>query len=69
MPSLVKSEKITCNTTTRLVDNELYTTGFPADYDIVEQICIEPEDPVLSGTESDGEDSLEELFISPPKPV
>ena len=33
------------------VDNERYTTGFPTDDDIVEQICIEPEDPVLSRTE------------------
>ena len=45
------------------VDNELYMTVFPTDDDIVEQICIEPEDPVLSGTESDGEGSLEETIL------
>ena len=64
-PTLVKSEKITCNTTFQdyiEVDSELYTTGFPTDDDIAEQICIEPEDPVLSGTESDGAGSLEETI-------
>ena len=63
---MVKSEKnITCNTTLQdyiEVDNKLYTTGFPTHDDIVEQICIEPEDPVLSRTESDGEGSLEETI-------
>ena len=56
---MVKSEKkITCNTTFQdyiEVDNELYTTGFPADDDIVKQLCTQPEDPVLSGTDSDGD--------------
>lgn len=66
----LKAKKITCNTTFQdyiEVDNELYTTGFPTDDDIVEQICIEPEDPVLSGTESDGEGSLEETIHQPSK--
>ena len=63
---MVKSEKnITCNTTWQdyiEVDNKLYTTGFPKHDDIVEQLSFEPEDPVLSRTESDGEGSLEETI-------
>ena len=67
---MVKNEKITCNTTFQdyiEVDNELYSTGFPTDDDIVEQICIEPEDPVLSWTESDFKGSLEETIYQPSK--
>ena len=62
---MVKLEKNNSSTTFQdciEVDNELYMTEFPTDDDIVEQICIEPEDTVLSGTESDGEGSLKETI-------
>ena len=61
----LKAKKITWNTTFEdyiEVDNKLYATGFPTDDDIVEKICIEPEDPVLREIESDGEGSLEETI-------
>ena len=43
------------------MDNELYTTGFAADDDIVEQICIELR--VMARFR------WQKLFISPPKPM
>ncbi|XP_039953237.1 uncharacterized protein LOC120770122 [Bactrocera tryoni] len=56
----LKANKKTCSATLQdyiAVDNDLCTTGFPTDADIVENYCPELDDPILSGTESDGEGS------------
>ncbi|XP_039960277.1 tigger transposable element-derived protein 6-like [Bactrocera tryoni] len=65
----LKANKITCSATLQdyiSVDNDLCTTGFPTDADIVENYCPELDDPILSGTESDGEGSVEETIHQPP---
>ncbi|XP_050340946.1 uncharacterized protein LOC126767504 [Bactrocera neohumeralis] len=65
----LKANKITCSATLQdyiAEDNDLCTTGFPTDADIVENYCPELDDPILSGTESDGEGSVEETIHQPP---
>lgn len=66
----LKANKITCNATLQdyiEVDNELCTTNFPTDDDIVERYYPVSEDPALSESESDGEGSVEETIYQPSK--
>lgn len=64
----LKAKKTTCSATLQDyigVDNDLCTTGFPTDDDIVEDFCPELDDPILSGMDSDGEGSVEETIHQP----
>lgn len=66
----LKVNKITCDTNLQDyidVDNELCTSCFPTDDDIVNHYCSESVDPNLSATESDGEGSVEETIHQPSK--